>query len=63
MSSDQEQFGYKGETKATDEQLAHRETLYRLFRYDLDHAVGEVDRDYPLEWGGTGRWTMVLPLM
>ena len=32
MSSDQEQFGYKGETKATDEQLAHRETLYRLFR-------------------------------
>ena len=34
-----------------------------LFRYDLDHAVGEVDRDHPLEWGGTGRWTMVLPLM
>ena len=34
-----------------------------LFRYDLDHAVGDVDRDYPLERGGTGRWTMVLPLM
>ncbi len=34
-----------------------------LFRYDLDHAVGDVDRDYPLEWGGTGRWTMVSPLM
>jgi hypothetical protein len=32
MSSDQDEFGYKGETKATDEQLAHRETLYRLFR-------------------------------
>ena len=32
MSSDQEQFGYKGETKATDEQMAHREMLYRLFR-------------------------------
>ncbi len=34
-----------------------------LFRYDLDHSVGEVDGGRPLEWGGTGRWTMVLPLM
>lgn len=34
-----------------------------LFRYDLDHSVGEIDADYPLEWGGMGRWTMVLPLM
>ena len=32
MSSDQKDFGYKGETKASDAQLAHRETLYRLFR-------------------------------
>jgi len=32
MSSDQEKFGYKGETKASDEQLTHREVLYRLFR-------------------------------
>jgi len=32
MGSDQEKFGYKGETKASDEQLAHREVLYRLFR-------------------------------
>lgn len=32
MSSDQKVFGYKGETKASDEQLAHREVLYRLFQ-------------------------------
>ena len=34
-----------------------------LFRYDLDHRVSAVDANRPLEWGGTGRWTMVLPLM
>lgn len=34
-----------------------------LFRYDLDHAVDAVDASRPLEWGGSGRWTMVLPLM
>ena len=32
MGSDQEQFGYKMETKAGDEQLAQREALYQLFR-------------------------------
>ena len=32
MSSDQEQFGYKMETKASEAQMAHREVLYRLFR-------------------------------
>ncbi|MEQ8390864.1 MAG: hypothetical protein RIB30_07705 [Thalassospira sp.] len=34
-----------------------------LFRYDLEHAVGIVDASSNLEWGGTGRWTMVLPMM
>ncbi|MBO6805970.1 hypothetical protein [Thalassospira sp.] len=34
-----------------------------LFRYDLEHAVGVVDPEYDLEWGATGRWTMVLPMM
>lgn len=34
-----------------------------LFRYDLAHGVSVVDADHTLEWGPTGRWTMVLPLM
>lgn len=34
-----------------------------LFRYDLEHAVGTVDPSRDLEWGATGRWTLVLPVM
>lgn len=32
MPSDKDQFAYKGETKATEEQMQHRELLYKLFR-------------------------------
>ena len=32
MKSDDDQFGYRVETKASEAQVAHREVLYKLFR-------------------------------
>lgn len=54
---------FRDESQEINTAKAHDIGDICLFRYDLDHSVGEVDGDRQLEWGGTGRWTMVLPLM
>ena len=54
---------FRADGQELDSVKAHDIGDICLFRYDVGHSVGEVDGNYPLEWGGTGRWTMVLPLM